>query len=44
MIFPRALLAAVLISYMYLAWNPDLEDLRYQEVQWRRKKAILRAL
>jgi len=44
MTLDRALLAAVLISYMYLAWNPDLEDLRYQEVQWRRKKAILRAL
>jgi len=44
MTLDRALLAAVLISYMYLAWNPDLEDLRYQEVQWRKKKAILRAL
>ena len=44
MIFIRALLASVLISYMYLAWNPDLEDLKYQEIQWRRKKKILKAL
>merc|ERR1712130_378967 len=34
MTLDRSLLAAVLISYMYLAWNPDLEDLRYQQVQW----------
>jgi len=44
MTLDRALLASVLISYMYLAWNPDLEDLKYQEIQWRRKKKILRAL
>lgn len=42
MTLDRALLATVLISYMYLAWNPDLEDLKYQKAQWRRKKVILR--
>ena len=44
MIFLRALLAAALIGYMYLAWNPDLKDLKYQKAQWNRKKAILRDL
>lgn len=43
MTLDRALLAAVLISYMYLAWNPDVEDLNYQKTQWCKKKAILRA-
>jgi len=44
MTLDRALLAAVLISYMYLAWNPDLQDLKYQKAQWQRKKQILRDL
>jgi hypothetical protein len=38
---PRALLAALLGGYMFLAWNPDTEDLNYQRKQWARKKVIL---
>jgi len=44
MTYDRALLATVLMSYMYLAWNPRLEDLNYQKEQWRKKKLILRNL
>lgn len=37
----RALLACVLCGYMYIAWNPDIEDFQYQQRQWRRKKERL---
>lgn len=37
----RLLLAALLSVYMYLAWSPDIEDLRYRNRQWDWKQKEL---
>jgi len=41
MTLDRAFLAAILCTYMYAAWKPDMADLSYQIKQWGRKKQLL---